>query len=201
VSDTSPPPPSLRAEQVAATRDAIVAAARRRFGRDGYAGTSIDAVAKDARLTKGAVYHHFSSKRDLFAAVYAVVERDAQRRAGSAPIGDGTVLDVIAHGANAYLDAVLDPETQRITLVDAPAVLGPEPDGPPEEDPGLAALRQVLAAAVRRGELAKVDADATAHLIRGACLQAALYIARAPDARRARRRVGPALERMIRGLG
>lgn len=193
-------PPSLQEDHVAATRGAILGAARASFGDRGYAATSIDDVAAAARVTKGAVYHHFSSKRDLFRAVYLVVEREAQARAAGRSGRAASTIDAIARSASAYLDAVLDPETQRITLVDAPSVLGGEQEQLDGEDPGHAQLREVLAAARRRGEVVALDPDATAHLIRGSCLQAALYIARSEDPPAARRRVGPALDRMIRGI-
>jgi AcrR family transcriptional regulator len=191
---------SLRAEHVSATRTAIVAAARVRFGRDGYAATSIDAVAADARVTKGAVYHHFGSKPGLFRAVYEAVELDALRRPPRPLPADASVIDHVLAGIDAYLDAAMDPDVQRITLVDAPAVLGLDAGGPAEDDPGHVGLRRALAAAVEAGELVDVDPDAAAHLIRGTCLQAAMLIARAEDQRAARTRFDGVLAALVRGL-
>ena len=190
---------SLQEDHVAATRRAILDAARRRFGRDGFAATSIDDVAVEARVTKGAVYHHFSSKQALFRAVYDEVEREAQAAPVDVPPG-ASVLERLRRGAAAYLDAAMDPAVRRITLLDAPAVLGPSPDGPPEEQAGHVGLRTFLDAAIRAGELGDLDADAVAHLVRGACLQAALAIASAPDPEAARPRVGAVLDAMLGGL-
>jgi AcrR family transcriptional regulator len=191
---------SLRADHVSATRQAILAAARDRFGTAGYAATSIDAVATDARVTKGAVYHHFGSKPGLFRAVYEEVERAAQRTPGRRVAADAPVVEHLLAGVDAYLDAVMDPVVQRITLVDAPAVLGLEPDGPAEADPGHIGLRAVLAAAVDAGELVDIDPDAVAHLVRGACLHAAMLISRSEDHPAARARFGGAVAALVRGL-
>ena len=147
----TPPPQSLRsqslrAEQVEATRLAILASARRLFGVNGYNATSIDDIARDARVTKGAVYHHFENKHELFRCVYAEVEADAQARTSGAARPRSSTIDQLVQGMHAYLDATLDPEVQRITLIDAPAVLGLEPDGPPDEQAGHRGVRDFVAA-------------------------------------------------------
>ena len=192
--------PSLRAEQIEATRRAVIDSARRLFGAEGYAAASIDRIASDARVTKGAVYHHFGSKEGLFRAVYEEVEAEAQMRTAVAVDPNASPLAQIVQGVRAYLDATLDPVVQRITLIDAPAVLGPEPDGPPGEQPGHVGLREFVAQAVAAGEITAVDPDAVVHLLSGACLHAATLIARSPDQTGARRRIGAALEAMIAGL-
>jgi AcrR family transcriptional regulator len=199
--DAQGDPRSLRQEQVEATRQAIVAVARRRFGRDGYAATSVAAIAEDARVTKGAVYHHFPTKEDLFRAVYAAVEADAVARAAMpAPDGPIVAVDLLVAGVQAYLDAALDPEVQRVTLIDGPAVLGPEPLGDVTEDPGHIALRTFIAAAIAEGQLRDLDPEVVTRLIGGASLQAGLVIARSPDPARTRVEMGRALEAMVRGL-
>ena len=109
----------------------MLAAARSSFGSKGYAQTSVDEIAAAARVTKGAVYHHFAGKEALFRAVHAEVEAEAQARALAA--GDPTLspIDQIVAMVNGYLDAALDEEIRRITLIDGPALLGLEPDAPP----------------------------------------------------------------------
>ena len=89
---------------------------------------------------------------------------------------------------------------QRITLIDGPAVLGPEPLGSPDEDPTYLALHEFIAAAMEKGDIVAVDPSTLAHLIGGAALQAGLVIARAADHRTVRDHIGKALEAMVRGL-
>lgn len=140
----------LRSEHAEATRRAVLAAARSSFGRKGYAQTSVDEIADAARVTKGAVYHHFSGKEALFRAVYAEAEAEAQARAMEAGDPLAPAIDQVVAKMNAYLDAALDEEFRRITLIDGPAILGLEPDELSEEQPGQASVRSFIASARSR---------------------------------------------------
>jgi AcrR family transcriptional regulator len=191
--------PPLRAQHVEATRRAVLDAARRAFGSKGYAQASVDEIAAAAGVTKGAVYHHFAGKEALFRAVHAEVEGDAMRRAAAADTPDAPPIDRIVATLNGYLDAALDEEIRRITLVDGPALLGLDPDVP-ELQAAHGAEREFLAAAIERGQIADLDPDVLAHLIFGLALQCGLIIARADEPDAARTALGPALEAMLRGL-
>ena len=198
----SGPEPSvtLRSQHVEATRRAVLAAARSAFGRKGYAQTSVDEIAAAALVTKGAVYHHFAGKEALFRAVYAEVEAEAQARTAQAVDPKATAIDQIVTGVNAYLDVALDEEIRRITLVDGPVVLGLEPEGPADQQPGYLALRLALATAIAHGQLVDLDPGVLAHLIAGLSLLGGLLIARSSDPDGTRAALGPALETMLRGL-
>ena len=112
------PSATLRSQHAEATRRAVLDAARTLFGLQGYAQTSVDQIADAALVTKGAVYHHFAGKEALFRAVYAEVEADAQARALRAADPESPPVDQIVAMMNAYLDAALDLEIRRITLID-----------------------------------------------------------------------------------
>jgi AcrR family transcriptional regulator len=194
------PPATLRSQHVEATRRAVLDAARSSFARKGYAQTSVDEIAAAARVTKGAVYHHFAGKEALFRAVHDEVEAEAQARTAAAAIPEGTPIDQLVAQVSAYLDVALDPEIQRITLIDGPAVLGLELDIPDEYQEGYAALRLFIATAIEHGQIADLDPDVLARLIGGLALQGGLLIARASDPDVTRAALGHALEAMIRGL-
>jgi AcrR family transcriptional regulator len=189
--------PSLREQQVEATRRAVLDAARALFGRQGYTQTSVEEIAAAARVTKGAVYHHFANKEALFRAVHAEVEADAQGRAARAGMAAaGSRLDGIVAGLNAYLDAALDEEIRRITLVDGPALLGLEP----VDQPDAADATAFVVAAIERGEIIDLDPRVLADLIGGLALWGGLLIARAAEPEPTRAAVGQALDAMLRGL-
>jgi AcrR family transcriptional regulator len=190
----------LRSQHVEATRRAVLDAARSSFGRKGYAQTSVDEIAAAARVTKGAVYHHFAGKEALFRAVYAEVEAEAQARTAGAVDPKGSPVDQIVAGVNAYLDVALDEEVRRITLIDGPTVLGLEPEGPADQQPGYVALRLALATAIAHGEIIDLDPGVLAHLIGGLSLLGGLLIARASDPDATRAALAPALDAMLRGL-
>ena len=189
----------LRAQHVEATRRAVLDAARSAFGKQGYAQTSVGEIAAAAGVTKGAVYHHFNGKEALFRAVHAEVEADALARTAGAADPAASPIDQLVRQLNAYLDAALDEEIQRITLVDGPALLGLEPDLPDYETAQLA-MRSFLAGAIERGQLVDVDPDVLAHLLGGLALQGGLQIARSADPDATRAALGPAFDAMLRGL-
>ena len=180
------PPATLRSQHVEATRRAVLAAARSSFGRKGYTQTSIDEIAAAARVTKGAVYSE--------------VEAEAQARTAGAVDPEGSPIDQIVAGANAYLDVALDEEIQRITLVDGPAVLGLEPEGPAEQQAGYVALRFFIATAIAHGQLIDLEPGILAHLVGGLSLLGGLLIARSGDPDQTRAALRPALDAMLRGL-
>jgi AcrR family transcriptional regulator len=190
----------LRSQHAEATRRAVLAAARSLFGKKGYAQTSVDEIADAARVTKGAVYHHFAGKEALFRAVLAEVEVEADARAAGAGDPEGPPIDQIVARVNAYLDAALDEEMQRIALIDAPAVLGLEPEGSVDQHPGHVDLRSFIAASTARGQIIDLDPDLLTHLIRGLVWLSGLQIAHASDPDVTRSALGEALDAMIRGL-
>lgn len=178
----------------------MLAAARSSFGTKGYSQTSVDEIAAAARVTKGAVYHHFTGKKALFRAVYAEVEAEAQARTAGAVDPKGSVIDQIVAGVNAYLDVAMDEEVQRITLIDGPTVLGLEPEGPADQHPGHLALRSFIATAIERGEIVDLDPAVLAHLVGGLSLLGGLLIARAGNPDMTRATLGQAVDVMLRGL-
>ena len=171
----------LRSQHVEATRGAVLAAARSSFGRKGYAQTSIDEIARRGAVTKGAVYHHFANKEALFRAVHDEVETEAQARATQAADPRAAPVDQILARVNAYLDVALDAEIRRITLIDGPAVLGLEPDGPADQQSGHVGLRLFIANAIAGGQMIDLDPDVLAHLIRGLTMLGGLLMARASE--------------------
>jgi AcrR family transcriptional regulator len=178
----------------------VLDAARSLFGRNGYAQTSVDEIAAAARVTKGAVYHHFAGKEALFRAVHDEVETDALARAMGAAEPGRPPVDQIVAIMNAYLDAALDEEIRRITLIDGPAMLGLEPELPPEQQATQAGVRSFIAESIERGQLADLDPGMLTDLIGGLALLGGLMIARAADPGVTRAAVGKALDAMLRGL-
>jgi AcrR family transcriptional regulator len=196
----SEPSGTLRAQHVEATRRAVLAAARAAFGRKGFAQTSVEEIAAAARVTKGAVYHHFAGKEALFRAVHAEVEAEAQAWAIAARDLKQSPIEQIVAMVNGYLDAALDEEIRRITLIDGPALLGLEPDIPADQQVAQAGVRTFVAEAIGRGEIVEVDPDVLTHLIGGLALQGGLLIARATDPDVTRATLGLAIDALIRGL-
>jgi AcrR family transcriptional regulator len=192
---------SRREEQSGATRAALVEAARDLFARRGYAAVSTEEIVGRARVTRGALYHHFEDKRDLFRAVYEDLERGLAERLTAAAAAEPRAERHLEVGCEAFLDACLEPAVQRIVLTDGPAVLGWELWREIDAQYGLGLVRTALEIAMERGYIARQPVTPLAHLVLGALNEAGLYIARAPDAKKARGEVGAGVRRLLEGLG
>ena len=115
-----------RSGQSEATRTALLAAARQLFAERGYAGVGTEEIVQRAKVTRGALYHHFRDKRDLFRAVHEAAEAELAATIGEQIAADvpTDALEALRTGVRTFLDACTDPSMARITLVDAPSVLG-----------------------------------------------------------------------------
>lgn len=194
-------PPSRREEHIADTRNGLLEAARELFTVNGYSATSLEDIARLARVSRLGVYHHFGSKEALFRAVLEEVESGFIERLAATPIPGDDVWEEITNGCQAFLDVALEPEVQQIVLLDGPAVLGWEAWREIEERFGFGLLRQFLAQAIDDGFLPRQPVDPIVHLLSGALNEAASYIAHAPDRQRARTEMGAALTGVLGRLG
>jgi AcrR family transcriptional regulator len=189
-----------QAERREATRGALVAAARELFAARGYAAVGTEEIVRRAGVTRGALYHHFPAKPDLFRAVYERVEQELTERIVTEVPLVGDPVAVLRGGTAVFLDACLEPEVQRIALLDAPAVLGYAAWREIGERYGLGLIRAALQSAVDAGAIPAQPVRPLAHVLLGALDEAALYIARAGDVAAARREVGATLEFLLTAL-
>src|SRR4051812_7094329 len=112
-------PMNRKVEQGEATRGALVGAALALFTANGFAGTSTSEIVRRADVTRGALYHHFADKEELFRAAYDAVEEDIFERCRTAAKGRDGVTALKA-GIGAYLDACLEPTVRRVLLTEGP---------------------------------------------------------------------------------
>jgi AcrR family transcriptional regulator len=193
--------PNKQAARSEATRAALVAAARPLFATQGFAGVGTEEIVRAAGVTRGALYHQFRDKTDLFAAVFEQVEADIMQRIGA--VAGEHADDPLAElrvGAEAWLDACAEPEVHRIVLLDAPAVLGRERWREIALRYGLGLVTAVLQAAIDMGRMEPQPVEPLAHVLLGAIDEAALYLAGAEDQVRARAEVGAVIDRLLAGL-
>jgi AcrR family transcriptional regulator len=190
-----------QADRTASTRKAIVAAARTLFAEHGYRDVGTEAVVAAAGTSRGALYHHFADKIDLFAAVSETVEADALDRIATAvnAASDADPVDLLRIGAATWLDVCSEPEIRRIVLVDAPAVLGWERWREISTRHGIGLTQRLLTNAMAAGRVPHQPVEPLAHIILGALREAALFLAhrREPNARR---EIGAVIDALIRSL-
>lgn len=169
-----------RAELMAENRAKLLAAARKAFAEKGFAAASMDELTAEAGLTRGALYHNFGDKTGLLAAVVAQVDAEMARQAQQAAAGAATLWDGLVAEGVAYIELALDPEIQRIVLLDGPAFLG-DPSQWPSQNACLKSTEEKLRQLQAEGVLKVVDVEAAARLMNGAALNAALWVAASSD--------------------
>lgn len=194
--------PRTQADRTAATRGALVDAARELFGARGYAEVGTPEVVARAGVSRGALYHHFADKTELFAAVFEAVEADLTARLGEvlAAAGVEDPLGALTVGVGAWLDASAEPEVRRIVLLDAPSVLGWERFREIGMRYGVGLVEGTLRAAMDAGQLVERPVRPLAHVLVGALDEAALYVALASDPAAARAEIEPTLRALVAGL-
>lgn len=169
-------------ERSSATTNHILTSARKLFARDGYTATSLDAICADAEVTKGAFYHHFRNKQQLFRAVYEREQQDLSDAIAQTYSHHKDPWEALFQGMREFLVGSTEPSTQRITLIDAPGALGWE------------AMREIrtdcrrmmlygLSQALGKGRLPRHEIESLASMIYGAQCEAAMAMAHAdtPD--------------------
>jgi AcrR family transcriptional regulator len=191
-----------RDSQAEATRLALIKSARALFTARGYHDVGIREFAAAAGVTRGALYHHFGDKESLFLAVFDAVEQEMMAQSARPPsieVGDDAWC-MFRKGIQAYLDAVVRPDVQRITLIDGPAVLGWARWRALEETYSMGDLTRVLGLAMKEKLIKKQPLEPLAHLVLGSIIEAALLIAHSKKPKQRRIEVGNALDTLLRGL-
>lgn len=199
----NPPTRRTQRERTEATRAALVVAARRLFGAEGYAAVGTERIAREAGVSRGALYHQFADKTDLFAAVLEQVEAELAERmlARAGGVADPTdTATLLIEGSEAFLDAATEPDLARIVLIDGPSVLGWERWREICLHHSVGLVAALLADGMERGVLDRQPVDALTYVLVGAVDEAALYVALAADPVAARDEMRLVLRRVLAGL-
>ncbi len=191
---------STQQERSEKTVAALLEAARLLFARQGFAATSLDDILAATKLTRGALYHHFNGKTELFRAVFEEQEKILTAAVARAAAEKRSAWQAFRAGCDGFLEACLDPATQRIILIDAPAVLGWDVMREIESRYALALLRAGLERTMAEGKLARRPVEPLAMILLGALSEAAMAIARAPDPKSAAGDARREIERLLKAL-
>ena len=184
----------------AGTRERILAAARALFGEDGFEATSIEDVLAGAGVSRGALYHHFANKAELFDAVLEQVNAELAGRAANAARRRRDPFEQLRAGSHAWLAMALDPAVQRIVLRDPPTAVGWARWRELDERYWLGGLRAGLARLEAEGRIPSAQAAPLARLLYAALNEASLYIAYAEDQAGASKAAGAAIDTLLERL-
>jgi AcrR family transcriptional regulator len=193
---------SLRAQHAEATRSALIDTARKLFLERGYARVSADEICRDAGVTRGAMYHHFKDKRDLFGEVCDQISRELTERLGEA--GLARIADdpwgAITSTLDAFLDACVEGDFARLVILEGPAIAGWDEWREHAQTHEVELMETGLRIAMDAGLIAAQPVRPLGFLLLGAMNEAAMLIARAPDRKKERDAVGDALRTIWEGL-
>ncbi|WP_049630719.1 TetR/AcrR family transcriptional regulator [Cellvibrio sp. pealriver] len=165
-----------RAEKVEETRNKLIQAARKAFAEKGYAAASMDDITASVGLTRGALYHTFGDKKGLLMAVVDQIDTEMASHAHASAAEANSLWDGLVAEGEAYIRMALNPEVQRIVLLDGPAVLG-DPSQWPSQNNCLQMSISTINKLIEEGTIKPVNAEAAARLLNGAALNAALWVA------------------------
>ena len=202
VNENSPTPPGRRtqAERRSATRRALLEAGRELFAARGFAGAGQEEIVERAGVTRGALAHHFATKKGLFRAVVESVETELAGHIATAALRGDDPMAVLRLGCLAFLDAALDPAVRRIVLLAAPAVLGWQAWREIDTTYGLGLVSEVLEHCMEAGLITRRPVQPLAHILLAALNEAAMLVANADDAVTTRVVVGDEVEHFLSTL-
>jgi AcrR family transcriptional regulator len=194
-------PAGRRGRPSQGAREALLAAATELFVERDYDAVSTEEIIERSGVSRGALYHHFSTKLDLFKAVFQASERRVLERIASQLPASDSPFDTLVESARAYLRAAeTDVELQRIGLGQSRAVLGWEGWREAATELGIGFALVGVSAAIEAGELPPYDPEALAIIVLGAMIEAAMLIVVADDRAAARERSEAVVVDMLLGL-
>jgi AcrR family transcriptional regulator len=182
------------------TRQHIMEVATRLFTQPGYNATSIEAILTACEISRGALYHHFASKEELFQAVFEAVEAEIAAATSEVSRGIADPAEALRCGCGAFLDLVHIDRFRQIALIDAPAVLGWQTWREIEERHGFGLLKVALEAAAQTRGLKQEPVEEMAHMLLAALIEGALLITRAESPAAVTRTTKAAIDRLIDGI-
>ncbi|WP_134686507.1 TetR/AcrR family transcriptional regulator [Brevibacillus migulae] len=159
----------------------LLEVARQHFAEHGYADSSMEEMVAEARLTRGALYHHFGSKKGLFHAVLESVQAEIGERVEAEASQSNDPWEQLLLGCRAFVAAAVEQRNRRILLIDGPSVLGWEAWRRMDQENSMRHLREQLLLMQQQGYLKPVPLDAMTHFLSGALNESALWIAQSPD--------------------
>ena len=150
------------------------------FHGKGYANAALEEIADEAKVTRGALYHHFKNKQGLFLAVLELVQTEIGRVEAEADSSEDP-WEQLLYGCRAFIATVVEPQNKRIMLIDGPSVVGWESWREMDEQNSMSHLREQIAFMQNQGMMKTVPVDAMTHALSGALNECSLWVAQMPE--------------------
>ncbi|WP_271632761.1 TetR/AcrR family transcriptional regulator [Solicola gregarius] len=189
-----------RQEYSSSTRKALLENATRLFTERGYAGTSLDEIVRAARVTKGALYHHYGGKLDLFEDVFERAQKDASKYIARAIRKEKDPWARAQAGLLSFLEVCQEPAYRRLVMQEAPVALGPERVQEAEHGSTYGLVQKIVADLLKDADVDDDLRETFAHVFFGAMRTAGAFVADAEDAERASANVQVVILSVLTGL-
>ncbi|MCM3762898.1 TetR/AcrR family transcriptional regulator [Alkalihalobacillus oceani] len=187
-------------EETDMTIQRITAIARELFAAKGYTNIALEEIVQEAGLTRGALYHHFTSKKGLFLAVFEEVQRDIARQIETEAMKSTDLWEQLLLGCRAFVVSASEAQNHRILLVDGPAILGWDTFRKMDQQHSMKSLMEHLELLQKQGMIKPISIEAMTHCLSGAMNEAALWIAEHPDRQQAIDQVMDSLRVLLYGF-
>ncbi|OXM16276.1 TetR/AcrR family transcriptional regulator [Paenibacillus herberti] len=187
-------------EETKETVKKLIEVARKNFTEIGYANASLEVIAAEAELTRGAVYHHFKSKKKLFQLVLESIQKEVGDQVEQAASASEQAWEQLILGCRAFVSSAVEPQRKRILLIDGPSVLGWETWRIMDEENSMRHLREQLQLMQQQGHLKPLPLHAMTHFLSGALNESALWIAENPDTDKSLEEVMSVISAVIQSL-
>ncbi|WP_057762488.1 TetR/AcrR family transcriptional regulator [Cytobacillus praedii] len=171
--------------------------ARQHFTEYGYANVTLEEIAQEANVTRGALYHHFKNKKGLFLAVFEVVQKEIGEHVEAAAAQSNNSWQQLINGCQAYLEGAVVSQNQRILLIDGPAILGWDTFRKMDEKYSMNSLREQLQFMQERELIKPISVEAMTHCLSGAMNEAVLWISDHSDQKDVKEEVMIVLKHML----
>ena len=191
------PTKSRREEYSEATREALLAAASELFVQHGYHDVGIESIARAARVTRGAFYHHFADKTALFDRLILKLQQDAATRVVTKAQRERDRWKQLRSGIDAFLEICTEPTYRRLVIEEAPGVLGSKRCREIEDQTAVGLMVRAMVELKRFGELAVDDAALAARLIASLICEVALLLADSTDRKSLRSAANKIVDRVL----
>ena len=175
----------LRLEKGSATIAKILKVSKRLFSEKGYENTSTEEILKEAEISRGSLYHHFSGKKGIFLRVFETVQSNVAQEVNGSIEGIDDPWEKLVVATNAYLEACIKPDNQRIILIDAPSILGWDAWRQVDEQNSIKILKKILIELMYEGVIEPMPIDALCRYFAGATNESILWIVQSKDSQRA----------------
>jgi AcrR family transcriptional regulator len=193
-------PAKTRVEQAIETRTNLIRVARSLFADKGYHATGTHEIVEAAGITRGALYHHFPRKEDLFLAVFQEVRREWIRHATADNHCTDNRWERLREHIKLFIGAATTPDVHRIVMIDGPSVLGWKMWRDLQAADGIVTVSDAIGDGIASGAIRSQPPEALAHLVIALIEEGALFVTYADDQRDAVTRVELALDTLLSGL-